>query len=361
MTTHRSLFRSLLPAVLILAGGAPLAAGATASSPSAPETTLSAVQRGSLARDFVRKWGGYVQRVHRVPVGTWAREMVPLFVDAPAAGFRSALERGKLEDALSDLSGMPVKTQTPVFGPQALSAPAATMPANVNAKLLGDLSRDLVYTPVDPCRIADTRIAGGAIAAQGQRSFLALATSPSDTFAIQGGSNTNCNVVATSASAVVLTITAILPNIAGYAVAYPFGSAQPNASSLNYAAGDVIGNTVVVRVPNPAALSDFTLYTYAQSHYVIDIVGYFAPPQATALDCRDSGYFNEITLAPGTWGTVPATPCFNGYTRVSNSCSTSSAEVTLISSALGGCQARNDDVVNQKVYAQSLCCRVPGR
>ena len=33
---------------------------------------------------------------------------------------------------------------------------------------------------------------------------------------------------------------------------------------------------------------DFTIYSSAQSHYVVDIVGYFAPPQATELDCLET-------------------------------------------------------------------------
>ena len=41
---------------------------------------LSPKERGQLTRQFVLKWGAYVQRIYDVPVGTWAKRMVPNFV-----------------------------------------------------------------------------------------------------------------------------------------------------------------------------------------------------------------------------------------------------------------------------------------
>jgi hypothetical protein len=38
-------------------------------------------------------------------------------------------------------------------------------------KNLGDANAALTYTPVNPCRILDTRVAGGALAANAQRQF----------------------------------------------------------------------------------------------------------------------------------------------------------------------------------------------
>jgi len=57
-------------------------------------------------------------------------------------------------------------------------------------KHIGDSRADLVYTPVTPCRIIDTRLAGGAIGAGTTRSFLVTGTDLSS----QGGSGTGCNV-----------------------------------------------------------------------------------------------------------------------------------------------------------------------
>ncbi len=59
---------------------------------------------------------------------------------------------------------------------------------------LGSLSTDLVYTPVTPCRIMDTRNPGsisGILAAGTTRSFIAWGSS----YAAQGGAATNCNML----------------------------------------------------------------------------------------------------------------------------------------------------------------------
>ena len=48
---------------------------------------------------------------------------------------------------------------------------------------------DLIYVPVDPCRIVDTRIAGGAITANTNRNFLVSGTLGE--LAVQGG-QTDC-------------------------------------------------------------------------------------------------------------------------------------------------------------------------
>src|SRR5439155_14966640 len=70
--------------------------------------------------------------------------------------------------------------------------------------LLGDSAADLVYTPVTPCRILDTRIVGGPIAAGGQRNFLVTGTNLSG----QGGSATGCGVP-TAATAAVINFVAV--------------------------------------------------------------------------------------------------------------------------------------------------------
>ena len=51
-------------------------------------------ERGELTRQFVTKWGMYVQRIYNVPVGTWAKRMVPNFVAADAYKTISEGRRG---------------------------------------------------------------------------------------------------------------------------------------------------------------------------------------------------------------------------------------------------------------------------
>lgn len=68
-----------------------------------------------------------------------------------------------------------------------LSAPQVVAP-----QTLGATTSDLVFTPITPCRIVDTRLAGGPIAGNFTRSFFAINTA---SFAVQGGSATNCGTL----------------------------------------------------------------------------------------------------------------------------------------------------------------------
>jgi hypothetical protein len=57
----------------------------------------------------------------------------------------------------------------------ALTSNAEVKPSLIRAKALGDASDDLVYTPVVPCRIVDTRNAGGAIGTSRRPAIVASA------------------------------------------------------------------------------------------------------------------------------------------------------------------------------------------
>src|SRR5207237_10287816 len=86
----------------------------------------------------------------------------------------------------------------------ALTASTAVKPGLLNTKALGDVTDDLVYTPVVPCRIVDTRLgAGGVFAPQTQRDWLAHSAGG---FAGQGGSATNCGI-AVAPAAVMINVT----------------------------------------------------------------------------------------------------------------------------------------------------------
>src|SRR5436305_7260753 len=56
--------------------------------------------------------------------------------------------------------------------------------ATAAAPTLGDPQSDLIFVPVAPCRIIDTRLAGGAIGANATRAFLVTGTTG---FEAQGG------------------------------------------------------------------------------------------------------------------------------------------------------------------------------
>ena len=89
-------------------------------------------------------------------------------------------------------------------------------------------------------------------------------------------------------------------------------------------------------------------------------MGYFAPPQATALQCLQSS-LATVDIPSNGGATVFSPACPPGYTKISTSCDTTSSLAFLTIAAIGGCQARNTSASVQQLNAQSTCCRVPGR
>ncbi len=363
MATHTRYSSGMLAFALVA-----FAASASAQSPGAPgqgerqsravASTATPAERAQLTRQFVNKWGNYVQRVYKVPVGTWSKRMVSNFVVADASNFRNALKRDTFEGAMAELTGTGHRLSDDAVISKFASMDTGSSRSRTTVKTLGALSNDLVYTPVAPCRILDTRnVAAGAIAANSTRNFVAFGVS---SFASQGGSATNCGVNPLAATAVAINLTAVTPAAAGYATAYPFGTTQPLAASVNYAAGDIVNNALIVQTPNPIASFDFTLYTFASSHYVADIVGYFAPPVATALQCVDTANTVVNIAANGTANAV-APACAAGYTQTATNCESSDWLVPFVFFHNGTCSARNNSAAAQDIRASRTCCRVPGR
>ena len=375
MTLLRPLASSLLACGLLSTANADAQAARPGMAPAASNQAapLTPGARGDLARAFVLKWGGYLQRVYDVPVEKWAQRMVPTFVAADPANFRAALERETFEAALAQLTGTGHRLADGAVinrfaresATRALSTKAA---AAIGAKTLGSTTGDLVFTAVTPCRIVDTRVAGGAIAANSSRNFVGVAVSAGTGFAFQGGSSTDCNVAAIGASAIAVNVTAVTPAGAGYATVYRAGDTRPLAASVNYAAGAIVNNSVVVGIPNPLGITDFTIYTFAQSDYVVDIVGYFSPPQATPFDCTNTTV-QSFTISANSTNFFNNPTCPTGYKAVTPYCWTASSGVYSQGSgynanAVGNatfCAWQNTTASNQTVFGGNICCRVPGR
>jgi hypothetical protein len=335
------------------------AAPATVLAEAGPATPA---ERGALIRRFVMKWGGYAERVYGVDVRVWSGRMVPTFARGDADNLREALRRDTFEGALAALSGVGhrVGDDRIIEGLAAAApgTPARQIPAI--GKALGALGEDLVYTPIQPCRIVDTRNAGGVIGAGQTRSFKAAGIG---SYAGQGGSTGNCGMQSEAPSAVALNVTAVVPVQAGYATVFPHAAARPDTASVNYAAGAVVNSAIIARIPNPALNLDFSVFTFAESDFVVDIVGYFAPPRATALACVDSALGTATIIAGGT-GQVTAPACPAGYTATQLDCESGSWFMPIIFSSLRGggiCGARNNGTNGAVLTAARRCCRVPGR
>lgn len=145
---------------------------------------------------------------------------------------------------------------------------------------LGDSGRDLIFTPVAPCRIIDTRLAGGILAAETSRSFFVAGTTG---FPTQGGKAGGCGVPE-GATAAVLNIVAVTPAGPGNLVTFAYDEptpATPLASVINYGAVtglNAIANGTVVPICDPlVGVCTFDLIVHARVnsvHLVVDVTGY---------------------------------------------------------------------------------------
>lgn len=323
-----------------------LAAGLFALAPllSQPADAAGRGARGELVYQVVKKWGPYVQEAYREDMSAWAKEMGPVFAKAPMSALQSAADASNF-DAMN----------TALLGPRVASKAGPEIAPNA----LGDPATDLVFVPVAPCRLFDTRLAGGAIAANTVRSFDVTAVSD---YSFQGGSATNCNGVGAAGSfaAAAINLTVVTPSGAGYITAFPFGGTQPLSSNVNYVAGAIVANLATVALDQGASANELSVYSFAQTHLIGDIVGYFINPQATALQCVEVDG-TPLNLAAGAAGNAFAGTCTAGYTAVETQCRPSIFGMRVAGSWTSHCNMVNDSASAGTVTATARCCRVPGR
>ena len=261
---------------------------------------------------------------------------------------------------------------------------------------LGSTTIDQVFIPIPPCRIVDTRNAGGPIAAGTARNFWYFSDTGTYNWALQGGVSGNASTtcpgsVLTSSggtlgtvapSAAMATVTVVNATAAGNwfiwgGVGNPSGS---TGSALNWAAGQVLANTTVIPWGGRSgsglggSVQDFAVKyngPSGQADVVVDVVGYFVENQATALQCVQT--FNTgpgASDVPTNSSEVINPPaCTTGYTRTAVNCSYGGANIAgfylqEVSSSFSRCwwfNATGATLSSNLMRAESVCCRVPGQ
>ncbi len=175
---------------------------------------------------------------------------------------------------------------------------------------------DLIYVPVDPCRIVDTRSGGGAITANTVRNF--LVSGSLGELAVQGG-QTDCLDPKAGTGQKPLAISAYVVAVPasgstnGVLTAYPSHRLPPPVgagSTVNFAPGQVIGNTTNItlcdQVTCPTDGEFAILARNTNQHVVVDIQGYFYPSSAVKRLVVVDANGGDIAFAstPGRLGTV---------------------------------------------------------
>jgi hypothetical protein len=122
---------------------------------------------------------------------------------------------------------------------------------------------------VTPARLMDTR--GDQPTIDG----LFAGTGP-----VLGGNTVDVRVLgrggvpAMGVGAVALNVTVTAPTATGYVTVFPTGAARPNASNLNYTAGQTIPNMVIVAVGADSSVSLFNS-TSGSASLLVDVLGWF--------------------------------------------------------------------------------------
>jgi len=128
----------------------------------------------------------------------------------------------------------------------------------------------LVFYPLTPCRVMDTREPngpfGGPILTGGAARTVPVLSS-------------SCGIPS-SAAAYSLNMTVVPSGFLDYLTTWPTGTPQPFVSTLNDPTATVVANAAIVPAGTGGSINVFVTQ---QTHLIIDINGYFAPPGAGGL------------------------------------------------------------------------------
>lgn len=166
-------------------------------------------------------------------------------------------------------------------------------------------AQNLVFTPVVPCRILDTRSSAGGILTAGTRQAF-KATGGTTDLSSQGGNPGGCGVLS-GATAIALNFSATQSAGPGNLRAYAWAASAtaPTAAVLNFGNLAPVGlfavpNGAIVPICDPAGgacTSDMYLEIFGNSsHVVADVTGYFL--RTSVIDQRTQND-NKVLIPAG--------------------------------------------------------------
>jgi subtilisin family serine protease len=235
----------------------------------------------------------------------------------------------------------------------------------------------LVYKPLEPCRIMDTRnatlasgvqgpIAGGAV-----KQLPAFIAAGANWGSYGGAGGSDCGLTSppgSSIHAIALVLTILNPNFDAY-----LGIADVNDLStvlsnvaLNFTHGQGLSTTYVVPRMVTSNLN-FAMPPGLSAQIIFDVVGYFVVPDATPLQCTTLSSAATTIAASGGTGSATSPACSAGFTLTSGSCDSTSASMSLVQDKANGtstawtCSATNRGGAAANLTATANCCRIAGR
>ena len=184
----------------------------------------------------------------------------------------------------------------------------------VTPNVFGATDGDLVFTPVAPCRIFDTRAAvDGILVATVVRNFKV-----NGDMTTQGGSATGCGIPV-DPLAVVVNLAAVTPTGAGNIRAWRYLDPVPTAAALNYNptnTSPALSNMITIPTCYVCGLDVSLRSDVSNVHAVGDVVGYFLNPVGLPRPRLATFSFVTVPSADTTLTSITFTPTHSGYALV---------------------------------------------
>src|ERR1039457_6284510 len=158
-----------------------------------------------------------------------------------------------------------------------------------------------MHPPATPSRLPDTRPNSGF-----QGAGDTLTSGQILTFRVAGLPG---DMVPSSATAVVVNITAVTPSAAGYLTAIAAGQTFPLVSTVNFIAGQTIANEATVTLGTNGVTQGFVsiLNHIGSTDVVVDVQGFYSSPGDTNGILPQSFYF-PVSYPNGITGTIDNAP-----------------------------------------------------
>jgi hypothetical protein len=145
---------------------------------------------------------------------------------------------------------------------------ASSANTDVLIDVLGWFSSGPGFTGLRPARLVDSRSTGATVDGGFAQSGKVRRDTPTPIQASGRG-----GIPAAGVGSVALNVTIVSPSNAGFATVWPSGLPQPNASNLNFVAGQVVPNMVIVPVSPQGQIS---LASSADAtDVIVDVLGWF--------------------------------------------------------------------------------------
>jgi hypothetical protein len=243
-------------------------------------------------------------------------------------------------------------------------------------KVLGDIANDVVFVPVTPCRLIDTRVVGGKISSPRGYDLDVLGNPYGGAAACNIETITGVDEDTMAGFVFNVTIVDTSAGAPGFLALRPAGTTDVTSLMNWYVAGagvQVANSAIVVGANNGNGLggnvSSFEILASSPVHVIVDFFGAFMRPQATTLDCTQT-FVEQLVGAGATFNfAIPGCPA--GYALVGAGCRTpllagaTWAINGLFKATVGGsmgtyCAGTNVGA-QQTLQGAAQCCRIPGR